>query len=154
MAKRRALPPPKKIVIGVFGVLLAVITLVLFFFLYEGSAKPILKVADQFQPDASWELASEKVQRPRLFCVGACPEVVRTWERVEPVTCLEFESYIPKDWNLKMEQDCVTGKNLFGNPIVSYSAIGDMENGYSAYIQSRLEADGPRYGIFMSVRKN
>ena len=153
MAKTRTRLPVKKIVICVLSVLFATIALVLFFFLYEGSAKPILKVADQYEPDASWELASERVQRPRLFCVGACPEVVRTWERTEPVTCLEFESYVPEEWNLKMEQDCVTGKNLFGNPAISYSAIGTMENGYNAYIRSRLEPDGSQYKIFMSIRK-
>jgi hypothetical protein len=65
----------------VLGIPFAFIAVVIFMFLYQGSSKEIVAVADKFDPGEGWVLESESVTPPQIICYGGtCPEVVRKWK--------------------------------------------------------------------------
>ncbi|GEM_PF-6709585 len=71
----------KKIVLGIVAGFVLLAGAIIFIFTYEGSTKQILSVADQFQPGESWELVSDRVNGPAVFCLYACPSLDKKWQR-------------------------------------------------------------------------
>lgn len=70
----------KRVVVVLAAVPVIVIMGFLFGLVYTGSTKEIIAVADQFQPDPSWTLESEKITPPRIICIDSvCPQVFRSW---------------------------------------------------------------------------
>lgn len=106
-----------KITLGVIGALLFLAGAFVFIVLYEGSTTKILKIADQFKPDSSWELVSERIEPPRLLCIDvSCPSISRTWKTNEPITRENLEHQL-KISNLSLtiqEADCTPQYNPYG----------------------------------------
>lgn len=119
MAKKKRTARVKKIVLGIIGGLVVLIGATIFVFTYEGSTKPILAVADQFQPGESWELVSERVEPPRLACIGSvsCPSIHKVWRSGTVVTQDELARSVAK-LGLFIEGDCKVDRGHFNGSTV------------------------------------
>lgn len=100
-------------------------------FFYVGSPKEIMTVADQFKPDPSWELVSEKIQPPATFCIDVeCPSVHRSWNTHTLISKDKLQQQLELSrWNLKIDSDCTLDPNIFGAGTTICSASG-VVNGY------------------------
>lgn len=117
MAKKRPITP-KKLLVRVLIVLGVLVAFILFLFLYEGSTKPILSVADKFQPDPSWELVGESVEPPRFVCLNSvrCPSVSRVWNTGELVGKDEFKQILASSGlNFPIDGDCKRKTGVYGS---------------------------------------
>lgn len=111
----------KKIVLGVIGGIVVLIGATIFVFTYGGSTKPILAVANQFQPSESWELVSERVEPPRLACIGSvsCPSIHKVWRSGAVVTRDELARSVANlGLGLSIEGDCKVDRGHFNGSTV------------------------------------
>jgi hypothetical protein len=101
----------QKILIVIGVVIVALVTAIIFIFIWQGSPKKIVETADQFQPPSSWKLQSERVDNPRIICITdhACPEITRTWKTDSLVTFEEIKQLLGKtEWTINPEESCQT----------------------------------------------
>ncbi|HET8884133.1 MAG TPA: hypothetical protein VFM68_01540 [Candidatus Saccharimonadales bacterium] len=94
----------------------APVIIVAFIFLYQGSPKEIVAVADQFQSDNSWQLTDERVVSPAIICFEAnCPSVHRNWQTDGMLTKEELQTVLNNSgWNFEVEGDCVPEERISG----------------------------------------
>lgn len=80
-----------------------------------GSSVGITATADQFQPQAGWELANERVEPPRLICLGdvPCPSLQRRWQTSTPVTPADPAS-AARHWDLTLPDRCDPDPDTYG----------------------------------------
>src|SRR5690606_33894070 len=97
-----------KIAIIVGVILLATIATLVYLVLWTGSTKEIEAIADKFQPGESWTLVNERIEPPRMVCLGdvACPSISRTWNSQEMISREQYTKMIPKEYNVKITGNC------------------------------------------------
>lgn len=134
----------KKVLIGVVSLLFVVVAVTAFSFLYEGSTRPILSVADKFTPDSSWNVLDTKTVPPRIACVDGvrCPSVHRVWGTGSPVSKDYLKKFI-LDSGISMEisGDCVPKNNALSGSTVC-NASGEVD---SMTVEVRVSAS--RYDV-------
>lgn len=116
----------------VIGIPATLILVVIFMFLYQGSTREIVSVANQFQPGAGWKLESERVEPPRIVCLNSvpCPSVFRAWSIETDVSKEDIESVLMKsNFQLMLNGDCMIPKNVSGTGVSVCKAQG-VVNGY------------------------
>lgn len=82
------------VVLTLIGLLIAAYLVVVF---WHGSARPILAVADRFQPPSSWQLVSDDVYPPKIVCGDIdiqCPQVIRGWRSSSTPGANEFHELL------------------------------------------------------------
>lgn len=126
-----------------------------FIFIYQGSPKEIVAVADQFQPDESWQLTTERIVPPAFTCLEAnCPSVHRTWETGDNITKQEFQKVLnDSGWNFVIEDDCLPRANITGSGQTLCGAkghIGDYQINVNAVGGNDSQSDGR---IILSIEK-
>lgn len=101
----------KKILAGVVAGLLLVVgggyALVEYNFGAQSTDK-LVSIANQFQPDESWELVSENLQPPRRACLGgSCNSLTRRWKVDGLATKEQLQAAINNSgWSMTIEGDC------------------------------------------------
>lgn len=126
-----------------------------FLFIYQGSSKPIEDVADQFQPDKSWQLVDNRVVPPTFTCLEAnCPSVHRSWKIGKNLTKDEFQRLLDDSgWDFAIEGTCVAESRVTGTPGTVCSAHGER-NGYQIEVEVVGVYDDPSdSGIVLRVDK-
>lgn len=105
-------------IIGIIAAVLVVLVGGLLAWLsWEGSPKEIVSVADEFKPDASWELVKEEIIPPRNSCISVhCPHVHREWRTSSRLTTNDIRERLQaSSWNNlinNLEDDCyLNGKD-------------------------------------------
>lgn len=120
----------KRVVVVLVAVPVIVIMGFLFGLVYTGSTKEIVAVANQFQPDPSWTLESEKITPPRIICIDSvCPQVVRSWV-LKDIDADALSMIFKSNYEAinMQEDDCKISNNSGSLPICSFRA---MSGGYS-----------------------
>lgn len=95
---------------------------------WPGSTKKIERIADQFQPDESWQLQSETINPPRILCLMAdCGEVHRSWHKqnYEIRSCREVLAVIGADAEKIYEE-----------------SVSERREGVVRYCEVRIEREG------------
>ena len=123
---------------------------------YTGSSKEIEAVANQFKPDASWELISERITPPMTFCLDSveCPSIARRWKTETLLTRSEFvETLHRAGWNFEVEGSCVLDNpNRYGDSIGVCSASGVIES-YEISVEVSSSNPAEKYSIAYSIKK-
>lgn len=136
----------------VLGVPVVFVLVVLFMFLYQGSTKDIVSVANQFQPGEGWKLESESVVPPKIVCLDgvACPSINRVWETNDSLTG-EYIHDLVKKWtseDIVVDSDCIDSREV--NRICSTSG---SKGGYSLQIYTEAMSDTVN-NISLFIQKN
>ncbi len=123
--QRQPMSRKKKIWLALFA--LVVVSLVS---LHFGSKWQVLRIADRFQPDSSWELTNEFIQPFRFICVdnsAQCPSMYRVWDTGRLVTRDELERrIISAGLPLHFNGDCTRESSVSGSTSLC-RASGDMD---------------------------
>lgn len=119
------------------GIIVALILgWLIFVYFWEGSTKPILAVADKFQPGSAWILEQETIRAPRIVCESIdveCPYVGKSW-RSETVNQLTYEQLNfllnTTGWQINLERQTNCGMNTSVTFVLSCSASGNVGRFY------------------------
>lgn len=143
---------------GIIIALIVIWYLVVVF--WHGSTKPILAVADKFQPGASWEMTSETIKPPKIICGDVavpCPMVTRIWKNKDnpEMTYDQFAALLElAGWSFKVDgRDC---KQAFGSqnkPAKLCEATG-VKDGFYVDISYTSATEYESAQIYLYVKKN
>ncbi len=123
-------------------------------FLHVGSPDKILAVADQFQPDPSWQLVSERVEAPRKTCIDIeCPSVSRRWRTGASLTRDEFATLLKETgWDFEIEGSCKVDPSDRSDYTALCSATGIINN-YRVTLTVRSSDMGNEGFVGLGVRE-
>lgn len=99
------------------GVALIVVLAFGFWRLFIGSSAEVEAVADQFQPQAAWNLEEEVINADYEVCLtgSPCPSVSRRYAIPERLALPEFAALVGQTgWDLAIEDNCELRKNNLG----------------------------------------
>jgi cbb3-type cytochrome oxidase subunit 3 len=112
------------IILIVFGLMIYLVV----WFLYTGSPREIVAIADQFKPGQDWTLKQEHIEPPRSFCVDVdCPSVSRRWSLPQELDKQKFEEIALIGKNHLVPTDSCFEKNKSGETIKLCDAVGTID---------------------------
>lgn len=119
----------------------------------EGDTTPIKNVANQLRVDSKWKLVSERVDGPRMVCLGdaPCPSLHRVWDAGALIKPEEFKKLVKDSgWNLLVKDQC--NKETSIDKAVLYCTAQGTVDGYSVSLWvSKSQKTSNAHGIVLSI---
>lgn len=140
----------------VLGIPMTFIVIIIFMFIYQGSTRPILDVANKFNPGVGWKLESERVEPPRIVCLNSvsCPSVHRVWVTENNIEKIDMVSYLKEaGWSQDVKGDCVVHNNVSGTGTSVCEMSESVINGFSTTVRLIKSVSNTRATLVLEINK-
>lgn len=137
----------KKLLVGstITGIIVgAAIGSTVYWLAWEGDAKPIVAVADEFKAPPDWKIKTNHVEPPRHACIDIeCPSVTRSWKSSRPVETDELSRIVANTrWNSSIKGDCNLSNSAAQNKYSLCSTKGVVD-GYNVKVIVTRDLEDP-----------